>query len=88
MFDWFKKRDYSNVVKFPEPKAVPYIEPPPAPEKPAVTYYRLGITDTSRVSLQMGYSEITMNADGVDNMIRQLQVFRDQIRIYEEQGDE
>jgi hypothetical protein len=84
MFDFFKKRDYSNVVKFPEPKAVPYIEPPPAPEKPATTYYRLGITNNSRVSFQMGYSEITMNADGVDNMIRQLQVFRDQIREYEE----
>jgi hypothetical protein len=84
MFDWFKKRDYSNVVKFPEPKAVPYIEPPSEPEKPTTTYYRLGITNNSRVSFQMGYSEITMNADGVDNMIRQLQVFRDQIREYEE----
>jgi hypothetical protein len=88
MFDWFKKREYTNVVKFPEPKSVPYIDPLPEPEKPATTYYRLGITDTSRVSFQMGYSEITMNADGVDNMIRQLQVFRDQIREYEEQGDE
>ena len=88
IFDWFKKRDYSNVVKFPESKAVPYIEPPPEPEKPAVTYYRLGITNNSRVSFQMGYSEITMNADGVDNMIRQLQVFRDQVREYEEQDDE
>ena len=86
MFDWFKKRDYSNVIKFPEPKAVPYVEPPKE-EKPAITYYRLGITDNSRVSFQMGYSEITMNADGVDNMIRQLQVFRDQIREYEEQKD-
>ena len=89
MFDWFKKPDYTNVVKFPEqPKAVPYIEPPPLPEKPVTTYYRLGITNTSRVSLQMGYSEITMNAEGVDNMIKQLQVFRDQIREYEEHGDE
>lgn len=87
MFDLFKKRDYSNVVKFPEPKAVPYIEPPPEPEKPPTTYYRLGITNNSRVSFQMGYSEITMNADGVDNMIRQLQVFRDQVREYEEQDN-
>jgi hypothetical protein len=88
MFDWFKKRDYTNVVKFPEPKAVPYVEPPAEPEKPATTYYRLGITNNGRVSFQMGYSEITMNAGGVDNMIRQLQVFRDQIREYEEHGDE
>ena len=88
MFDWFKKRDYNNVVKFPEPKAVPYIEPPPEQETPPTTYYRLGITNNSRVSFQMGYSEIIMNADGVDNMIRQLQVFRDQVREYEAQGDE
>lgn len=82
MFDWFKKRDYTNVVKFPEqPKAVPYIEPT---EKPAVTYYRLGITDNSRVSLAMGYSEITMNVAGVNNMIKQLELFRDQIAEYEE----
>ena len=87
MFDLFKKRDYSNVLKFPEPKAVPYIEPLPEPEKPPTTYYRLGITNNSRVSFQMGYSEITMNADGVDNMIRQLQVFRDQVREYEEQDN-
>jgi hypothetical protein len=87
MFDWFKKRDYSNVLKFPERKEVPYIEPPAEHEKPAQTYYRLGITSNSRVSFQMGYSEITMNADGVDNMIKQLQVFRDQVREYEEHGD-
>ena len=93
MFDWFKSREerakeYDNVVKFPKPEAVPYIEPPKEPETPATTYYRLGITSNSRVSFQMGYSEITMNADGVDNMIRQLQVFRDQIREYEEQDDD
>jgi len=89
MFDFFKKKDKtpSNVVPFPEPKAVPpmpYVEPPKEPEKPVTTFYRLGITNNSRVSFQMGYSEITMNADGIDNMIRQLQVFRDQIREYEE----
>jgi hypothetical protein len=85
MFDLFRKNKMpKNVVPFPAPKTVPYVEPPPAPEKPATTYYRLGITSNSRVSFQMGYSEITMNADGVDNMIRQLQVFRDQIREYEE----
>jgi len=89
MFDLFKKNKMpKNVVPFPTPQAVPYIEPPPEPEKPPTTYYRLGITNNSRVSFQMGYSEITMNADGVDNMIRQLQVFRDQVREYEAQGDE
>ena len=93
MFDWFKSReerakDYDNVVKFPKPEAVPYVAPPAEPEKPATTYYRLGITNNSRVSFQMGYSEITMNAEGIDNMIKQLEVFRDQIREYEHRGDE
>jgi hypothetical protein len=85
MFDWFKKKEKSNVIQFPE---IPKTEvKPPEPEKPVTTYYRLGITNNSRVSFQMGYSEITMNADGVDNMIKQLQVFRDQVREYEEHGD-
>lgn len=81
MFNWFGKKDKqepSNVVPFPKP--VPYIDPPKQPEKPAVTYYRLGITSDNRVSFQMGYSEITMNAAGIDNMIRQLECFRDQLR--------
>ena len=74
--------DPKNVIKFPEPKTVPYVEPP---EKPATVFYRLGVTDNNRISLQIGYSEITMNAAGVDNLIKQLQVFRDQLR--EEQDD-
>ena len=80
MFDWFKKPDYSNVVKFPEPKVIPnnpYIEPPE--EETAITYYRLGLTNNNRVSFQMGYSEITMNAAGVDSMIELLETFRDRL---------
>jgi hypothetical protein len=88
MFDLFKKK--SNVVAFPKvPKTevkTPYT--PPEPEKPATTYYRLGITSNGRVSFQMGYSEITMNANGIDNMIAQLEVFRDQITEYEDNGPE
>ena len=78
MFNWFKKdKTPSNVVPFPEPKAVPYVEPPPEPEKPAQTFYRLGLTDNNRVSLVMGYSEITMNAAGVNSMIKLLETYRD-----------
>ena len=85
MFEkWFGKKEENpnNVVPFPEPKAVPKMPqttPPKEEEKPAHTYYRLGITDNNRVSLQMGYSEITMSAKGVDNLISQLELFRDQI---------
>jgi len=82
MFDWMKKKP-GNVVPFPEiPKAevkTPYTLPP-EPEKPATTYYRLGLTDNNRVSFQMGYSEITMSASGINNMIEQLEVFRDQLQ--------
>ena len=88
MFDWFKKKEYSNVVKFPESKEMPkmpYIEPPKK-EEPVTTFYRLGFTNNNRVSLQMGYSEITMNRGGIEHLIQQLQVFRDQIR--EEDEDE
>jgi hypothetical protein len=88
MFDFLKKKN--NVVQFPEvPKtevATPYT--PPKEEKPATTYYRLGITSNGRVSFQMGYSEITMNAGGINNMIEQLEVFRDQILQYEDNGPE
>ena len=89
MFNWFKGKknpEPSNVVPFPEPKAVPQVDPPPK-EEPATTFYRLGLTSDNRVSFQMGYSEITMNAAGVDNMIRQLAVFRDQLQsVGEENG--
>ena len=91
IFDYFKgksAKEYldkakadSNIVPFPEPKTVPYIEPP---EKPAQTFYRLGLTDNNRVSMVMGYSEITMNYDGVTNLIRQLECFRDQLHAEEE----
>jgi hypothetical protein len=87
MFDFFKKKDSSNVVKFPESKLVPQmpqVEPPKEPEKPTHTYYRLGLTDNNRVSFTMGYSEITMNAAGINSMIKLLETYRDLIA----EGDE
>lgn len=92
MFNLFgkKNKDETNVVDFPAPKAVPKMPEvvPPKAEEPATTYYRLGITSNSRVSFQMGYSEITMNASGINNMIAQLELFRDQILQYEDNGPE
>jgi hypothetical protein len=100
MFDWFKnigRRDYptdsrtdmekisndmSKVIPFPELKSVP--PEPPEEEKPAVTYYRLGMTNNNRVSFAMGYNEITLNAGGIDNLIKQLEVFRDQLQEEDE----
>lgn len=53
-------------------------------EKPPTTYYRMGLTSDGRVSFSMGYSEITMNVAGINQMIQQLELFRDQIAVPEE----
>lgn len=85
MFDWFGKKDKgSNVVPFPEPKAVPKAEPEPEQEKPAKIFYRLGLTDNNRVAFNMGYSEITMNKAGCQQMIDQLEFFKSQLRDEED----
>ena len=83
MFNWFKKREYSNVVKFPEPKAVPYVEPLPK-EKDPTTYYSIGHTDDNRVTLRMGYTTLTMNSQGVQNLIDQLELYQSQLHKEEE----
>ena len=69
--------DMNKVVPFPELK----LAPPPMPEveQPAKIFYRLGLTDNNRVALSVGVMEITMSKVGVDHMIQQLQVFRDQL---------
>ena len=87
MLDWFKKFNRGNVIKFPEPKEVPkipYVEPP-TPEPSARVFYRLGVTDKNLLALQLGPMEITMTKAGVQNLIEQLQVFRDQLDDEDEQ---
>lgn len=84
MFDWFKKKDSrpSNVVKFPEPKEsspMPEVKPPNEEKKPPTIFYRFGFTDNNRLAFQMGYSEITMNKQGVQNLIDQLEFFKNQL---------
>lgn len=83
MFNFFGRKtakDYldkaSNVYNLPTPKSVP---PMPRVEEPAKTFYRLGLTDNNRVSFQMGYSEITMSKEGVQQMIDQLAFFQSQL---------
>ena len=81
MFDWFKKPAYSNVVKFPEPKAVPpvpYIEQPKQESK-ARTYYTFGLTDDNRMAFTMGYTTLTMNREGIQSLIEQLEFFKNQL---------
>jgi hypothetical protein len=79
MFDWFGRRpDYTNVVKFPEQIKVPtpYIEQP----TPEEIHYSIGITSEDRISLKIGYTTLTMNKEGCENLIEQLEVFAKQLK--------
>jgi hypothetical protein len=81
MFDWFgRKPNYTNVVPFPETKAMPYVEPP----KKEQEYYSIGVTSENRITFKTGISTLTMNREGVENLIQQLAVFRDQIKEEQE----
>ena len=73
--------DMNKVIQFPELKAAP--EPEPEPEKPAKIFYRLGLTDNNRVAFSLSYGEVTMNREGVQRLIDQLEFYRDQ--LYDEQ---
>ncbi len=81
-----KNTEQTNVVKFPEPKAVapmPEVKPPKK-EDPAKIFYRLGLTDNNRVAFSMGYSEILMTHAGCQQMIDQLTFFQSQ--LYDDDG--
>ena len=90
MFDFFKKREYSNVVPFPKPEAVPYVElpEPPKSEKDPTTYYTFGLTDDNRLSFRMGYTTLTMNHVGVQSLINQLEFFKDQLATNDPRDNE
>ncbi len=91
MFDWFKTKEKipTNIVPFPDTKLspttakevapMPAVNPPKEEKKSATIFYRFGITNDNRLALQVGYSEITMNRQGVQNLIDQLTFFRDQL---------
>ena len=81
MFDWFKSKNKmsDNVVPFPEPKEypkMPYVDPNPEP----TTHYTFGLTDDNRLSFTMGYTTLTMNEAGVQQLIDQLEFFKSQLR--------
>lgn len=93
MFDFFRRKtakeyldEVSNVYNLPKPKLVPAIPEvePPKKEDPAKIFYRLGLTDNNRVAFSMGYTEITMNRAGCQQMIDQLEFFMGQ--LYDEVG--
>jgi len=78
MFDWLKKTEYGNVLKFPEPIKVPtpYIEQP----TPEELHYTIGITSEDRIALKIGYSTLTMSKTGCEDLIEQLEVFVKQLK--------
>lgn len=80
MFDWFKKPDYSNVVKFPETKT-PYIEPPKEKEQ---EYYSIGVTSEGKMTFKTGMTTLTMTRKGCEDLIEQLTVFKNQMHEEEE----
>ena len=78
MFNFFKKTEYSNVVKFPEQVKVPtpYIEQ----TKPEEMHYTIGITTENRIAFKVGYSTLTMSKAGCEDLIEQLEVFVKQLK--------
>jgi hypothetical protein len=81
MFDLFKRNKMpKNVVPFPSPKVVAPVEPPTPKEKDPTTYYTIGHTDDNRVTMRMGYTTLTMNYAGVQNLIDQLELYQRQLR--------
>jgi hypothetical protein len=81
MFDWLKGKNKmpENVVPFPTP-APKLVEPLPAPKPEPKIYYTFGLTDNNRLTFQMGYTTLTMNSAGVQQLIDQLEFFKDQLR--------
>jgi len=86
LFDFFTRKavptesEETNVVKFPEPKAVPPMPEVKPPKDEAKIFYRFGVTDQSnRVAFSMGHMEITMNKQGCRAMIDQLTFFMNQL---------
>lgn len=77
IFDFFKKRDYSNVGKFLE--KVPYVEPPKRTMPDAI--YTIGTTaEGTHMTFQIGYSTLTMTKEGCQDLIDQLEVFKNKLK--------
>ena len=94
MFDFLRRKTAQDFVQqakdfaeqanetygLPAPKETPSMPQTEKPkEKDATIFYRFGITDNDRVAFSMGYSEITMNREGCQQMIDQLTFFMNQL---------
>lgn len=83
MFDWFNKdKTVDNVLPFPgkQNPYTPYIAPPePKPKEPEI-HYKIGHTNDNRISFIMGYTTLTMNKQGCEDLIAQLELFKNQLQ--------
>jgi hypothetical protein len=89
MFDWFNKgkdtyskEEVGKIYKFPEPKEIP-----PTPHiAPLATHtpesiYTIGVTAAnSHITFTMGYTTLTMNKKGCQDLIDQFEVFKNQLK--------
>ena len=73
--------DMSKIVPFPELKAM---QPAPKEDIAGKTAYSIGLTDNNRVSIMIGYSSVSMNSVGIQQLIDQLTLFKSQIDSNEE----
>ena len=73
MFDWFRTRRDYEMLNIP---VMPKVEPP----KKEQEHYSIGITDDNRITLRVGYTTLTMNQEGVLNLIEALELFAKQTR--------
>ena len=85
MFDWMKKNKMpKNVVPFPTPRVVAPVEPPAPREKDPTIHYTIGHTDDNRVAFRLGYTTLMMNYQGVQSLIDQLEMYKNQLHQDEE----
>lgn len=76
IFDFFTRKP-SNILQFPETKT-PYIEPP---KRTPEAVYSIGVTaEGTHMTFSMGYSTLTMTQKGCEDLIAQLEVFKNQLK--------
>lgn len=73
MWKWPSKSPVEEVVEAVKDRGT--VTPPPLPperfEEPA---YQVGITESGKITLRIGYSTLTMNKAGVHKLIQMLEV--------------
>ena len=73
--------DMGKVLQFPELKSVPPVPELTQPKEDfGRVFYRLGLTENNRVALSMYYGEVSMNSEGVQSLIDQLEFYKSQLK--------